>query len=333
MSKTTFTIYDIAREARVSSATVSRVLNGSSRVNEDTRNQILEVIKRLGFVPKAEARARALRANYRIGVLVPFLTAPSFVQRLQGVNSALISTSYEQVIYTINSKKQLDGYLASLPLTGSLDGLIIMSLPIEEAQAQHLVNHHLETVLIEYPQQGFNTVEIDDVEGGRMAASYLASKGHTRIAFLGDTDLPEFSIHPITLRLMGFRQRLTELGIPLPDEYVRLASYSLIQARQVAREFFSLPTPPTAIFSATDLQAMGVMMAARQQGLKVPGDLAVMGFDDLDMAEVMELTTIRQPLVESGQVAVELLLGRLETPSRSPQHVKLPLTVIQRNTV
>jgi DNA-binding LacI/PurR family transcriptional regulator len=333
MPKTTSTIYDIAREASVSSATVSRVLNGSSRVNEKTRNHILEVIKRMGFVPKAEARARALRANYRIGVLVPFLTAPSFVQRLRGVNSALEATNYEQLIYTINSKKQLDSYLASLPLTGSLDGLIIMSMPINEVQAQLLTQYKLETVLIEYPQSGFNTVEIDDMEGGRMAASYLASKGHTRIAFLGDTNLPEYSIHPITLRLMGFRQRLTELGIPLPDEYVRLASYNLEQARQVAREIFSLPTPPTAIFSATDLQAMGVMMAARQLGLKVPGDLAVMGFDDLDMAEVMELTTIRQPLEESGQIAVELLLGRLETPARSPQHVKLPLTIVERNTV
>jgi len=333
MSKTSPTIYDIAREASVSAATVSRVLNGSSRVNAETRSHIMEVINRLDFVPKADARARALRANYRIGVLVPFLTAPSFVQRLRGVTSALADTNYEQLIFTINSKKQMDSYLASLPLTGSLNGLIIMALEINEAQANHLVQNRLETVLIEYPQGGFSTVEIDDVEGGRMAASYLASKGHTRIAFLGDTNLPEYSIHPITLRLAGFRQRLAELGLALPDEYVRLASYNLETARQVARELLSMPTPPTAIFSATDLQAIGVIMAARQLGLKVPGDLAVMGFDDLDMAEVMELTTIRQPLDESGRVAVELLLGRLDNPDRSLQHVHLPLTVVERNTV
>ena len=114
---------------------------------------------------------------------------------------------------------------------------------------------------------------------------------------------------------------------------MRLASYNLETARQVARELLSMPTPPTAIFSATDLQAIGVIMAARQLGLKVPGDLAVMGFDDLDMAEVMELTTIRQPLDESGRVAVELLLGRLDNPDRSLQHVHLPLTVVERNTV
>lgn len=332
MPKPAATIYNIALEAGVSSATVSRVLNGSTKVNQETRARVLEVINRLEFVPKAEARARALRRNYRIGILVPFFTAPSFVQRLRGVAAAL-PTKYELVIYTVNSTDQLDGYLASLPLTGNLGGLIIMSLAISEAQAQHLSKNQLETVLIEYPHTGFSTVEIDDVQGGKMAAAYLAQKGHRRIAFLGDTNLPEYAIHPISQRLVGFRHKLQELGIPLPDEYVRLASYSLEQARQVAAEFLNLSVPPTAIFSATDLQAMGVIMVARQMGLNIPADLAVMGFDNLDMAELMELTTIQQPLDESGRVAVELLLGRITTPTRSLQHVQLPLTIVERKTV
>ncbi|MHB8629827.1 MAG: LacI family DNA-binding transcriptional regulator [Aggregatilineales bacterium] len=332
MPKPATTIYSIAAEASVSPATVSRVLNGSSNVNQETRTRVMEVINRLEFVPKAEARARALRRNYRIGILVPFFTAPSFVQRLRGVAAAL-STNYELVIYTVNSTDQLDGYLASLPLTGNLDGLIIMSLAINEAQAQHLSKNQLETVLIEYPQTGFSTVEIDDVYGGKMAAEYLAQKGHRRIAFLGDTNLPEYAIHPISQRLVGFRQKLLELGIPLPDDYVRLASYSLEQARQVAAEFLNLSVPPSAIFAATDLQAMGVIMVARQMGLNIPADLAVMGFDNLDMAELMELTTIQQPLDDSGRVAVELLLGRITTPSRSLQHVQLPLTIVERKTV
>jgi DNA-binding LacI/PurR family transcriptional regulator len=326
------TIYDIAAEAGVSASTVSRVLNGSARVNQATRSRVMDTISRLGFVPKAEARARALRQNYRVGILVPFFTAPSFVQRLRGVAVAL-PTTYELVIYTINSADQLDGYLASLPLTGNLDGLIVMSLPVNEAQAQHLIRNQLETVLIEYPQSGFSTVEIDDFSGGKMAAKYLVDKGHRRIAFLGDTNLPEYAIHPLSQRLEGFRAYLQSVGIPLPVNYVRLVSYTLEQSRQAATEFLNLPEPPTAIFAATDLQAMGVLMVARRMGLRVPEDLAVMGFDDLDMAEVMDLTTVRQPLDESGQVAVELLLGRISTPTRSIQHVKLPLTIIERQTV
>jgi DNA-binding LacI/PurR family transcriptional regulator len=332
MPKPAATIYNIAAEAGVSPATVSRVLNGSAKVNQETRSRVMEVISRMEFTPKAEARARALKRNYRIGIIVPFFTAPSFVQRLRGVAAAL-PTNYELVIYTVNSIDQLDGYLASLPLTGNLDGLIIMSLAITEEQAQHISRNQLETVLIEYPQTGFNTVEIDDVHGGKMAAEYLAHKGHQRIAFLGDTNLPEYAIHPISQRLLGFRQKLHELEISLPDDYIRLASYSLEQARRVAVEFLNLPVPPTAIFAATDLQAMGVIMVARQMGLDIPGDLAVMGFDNLDIAELMELTTIQQPLDESGRVAVELLLGRITTPARSLQHVQLPLTIVERKTV
>src|SRR5258708_22512773 len=332
MPKPAATIYHIAAEAGVSPATVSRVLNGSTVVNQETRARVLEVIPRLEFVPKAEARARALKRSYRIGILVPFFTAPSFVQRLRGVAAAL-PTNYELVIYTVNSTDQLDSYLASLPLTGNLDGLIIMSLAINQGQAQHLSKNQLETVLIAYPQKGFNTVEIDDIRGGKMAAEYLAQKGHRRIAFLGDTNLPEYAIHPINQRLLGFRQKLQELGIPLPDDYVRLASYSLEQARQVAFEFLKLSVPPTAMFTATDLQAMGYIMVARQMGLNIPVDLAVMGFDNLDMAELMELTTIQQPLDDSVRVAVELLLGRITTPTRSLQHVALPLTIIERKTV
>ncbi len=332
MPRPTATIYDIAAEAGVSPATVSRVLNGSTKVNQVTRARVMDVINRLEFVPKAEARARALKRSYRIGILVPFFTAPSFVQRLRGVAAAL-PTNYELVIYTVNSTDQLDGYLASLPLTGNLDGLIIMSLAINDRQAQHLWKYQLETVLIEFPQTGFSTVEIDDVRGGKMAAEYLVKKGHRRIGFLGDANLPEYAIHPISQRLQGFRQKLHELGISVPDDYVRLASYSIEQARKVAVEFLSLPVPPTAIFAATDLQAMGVIMVARQMGLDIPGDLAVMGFDNLDMAELMELTTIQQPLDESGRVAVELLLGRITTPARSLQHVQLPLTILERKTV
>jgi DNA-binding LacI/PurR family transcriptional regulator len=150
---------------------------------------------------------------------------------------------------------------------------------------------------------------------------------------VGDTNLPEYAIHPISQRLLGFRQKLHELGIPLPDDYVRLATYSLEQARQVAAELLNLSVPPTAIFAATDLQAMGVIMVARQMGLNIPADLAVMGFDNLDMAELMELTTIQQPLDESGRVAVRLLLERITSPTHSLQHVQLPLTIIERKTV
>lgn len=326
------TIYDVARHAGVSITTVSRVLNDPARVNPETRRKILASIDALGFVPKAEARARAMQKNGRIGVVTPFFTAPSFVQRLRGIATVLSSKNFELVIYPVYSADHLQRYLSTLPLTGNLDGLIVLSLPVNDEEAERLIRHNLPTVLIEYPHPALNCVEIDDVEGGRMAANYLLSKGHRRIAFLGDTDLPEYAIHPVSLRLSGFRQALKEAGVDLPEAFVRLAPYTQEQTRQVAKELLELPEPPTAIFAATDFQALGVLKTARQLGVEVPGQLAVIGFDDLDMAEYADLTTISQHLDESGKLAVEILFAQLESPSRLPRHVKLPLTLIERKT-
>jgi DNA-binding LacI/PurR family transcriptional regulator len=326
------TIYDVAKHAGVSITTVSRMLNAPDKVNSKTRDRVLASIDQLSFVPKAEARARAMQHTGRIGVISPFFTAPSFIQRLRGVAATLSPENYELVIYTVDSNDHFQGYLSSLPLTGNLDGLIILSLPVDDMQVRRLIDHGLPTVLIEYPHPKLNCVEIDDVEGGYMATTYLLGKGHRRIAFLGDTDLPEYSIHPVSLRLRGFRRALKEARIKLPDTFVRLAPYSQEQTRKVAKELLNLREPPTAIFAATDFQALGVLKAARQLGFSVPDQLAVIGFDDLDVAEYFDLTTISQHLDESGRLAVELLLAQIESPSRPPRHVKLPLTLVERQT-
>jgi LacI family transcriptional regulator len=326
------TIYDVAKHAGVSITTVSRILNTPDRVNSKTRERVLAAIDKLSFVPKAEARARAMQHTGRIGVISPFFTAPSFIQRLRGIAEGLSPENYELVIYTVDSNDRLQGYLSSLPLTGNLDGLIILSLPVDDSQVRRLVDHGVPAVLVEYPHPKLNCVEIDDVEGGYMATTYLLRKGHRRIAFLGDTDLPEYSIHPVSLRLKGFRWALKEARIKLPDTFVRLAPYSQEQTRHVAKELLNLTDPPTAVFAATDFQALGVLKAARQLNIRVPEQLAVIGFDDLDMAEYADLTSISQHLDESGRLAVEILLAQIESPSRPPRHVKLPLALIERQT-
>ena len=326
------TIYDVAEFAGVSITTVSRMLNAPDKVNAETRTRIMQAIDALGFVPKAEARARALRQTGRIGVITPFFTAPSFVQRLRGIASALSKENYELVIYTVESAAQLENYMLSLPLTGNLDGVIIMSLPISDMNIQRLIGSNIQCVLIEYPHPDVCSVVIDDMAGGRMAAEYLVRKGHRHIAFLGDTDLPEYAIHPVSQRLVGFRQVLGEAGIEIPENFVRLAPYTQEQTRQVASDLLHLSQPPTAIFAATDFQALGVLKAARQLNFSVPSSLAVVGFDDLDMAEYAGLTTIRQHLDESGRLAVEILLSRISSPDRPVQHIHLPLTLVERET-
>jgi DNA-binding LacI/PurR family transcriptional regulator len=332
MGKPSPTIYDVAKAAKVSIATVSRVLNEPQKVNSDTRSSVLSAIDQLGYVPKAEARARAMQQNRRIGVITPYFTAPSFVQRLRGVASIFKETNYELVIYTVETSDKFNRYLETLPINHYLDGLIILSLQFDDLFAQRLLENNLETVLVEYPHRVLSSVEIDNVSGGKMAADYLVGKGHRQLGFVGDTLIPEFGVHPITQRLAGFRKRLAELDFPLNDEFVYTVTYDVETTRQLALEFLKRPNRPSAIFAATDLQAIAILKAAREIGLRVPQDLAVIGFDDLDTAEYVGLTTVRQHLDESGKIAAELLFSRISDPNRPVQHIQLPLTLIERET-
>jgi DNA-binding LacI/PurR family transcriptional regulator len=332
MAKSAATIYDVAQEAGVSIATVSRVLNDSQKVSGATRLTVLKAIEHLGFVPKAEARARAMHGIRRIGIITPFLTAPAYVQRLRGVTSALAKQNYELVIHTVDSFEQLNGYLGALPLAHRFDGLILLSLKIDARLADRLAKQGVETVLIEYSQPNLSSIEIDDLAGGRMVADYLLKKGHRCCAFVGDTDIPSYVVFPTPQRLNGFRQVLSDAGVPLCEENIYQGPYDMETTRQCVKAMLNRPQPPTAIFAATDLQAMGVLKAARDLNLKVPQNVAVVGFDDLDMADYIGLTTVCQHLEESGRIAVELLLSRLADPSRPGQHIQLPLTLCERET-
>ncbi len=330
------TIYDVAKRAGVSIATVSRVLNAPDRVAEETRTQVLTAIDELGFVPKFEARTRARKQIGRIGVLTPHFTADSFVDRLRGVSTALAGLPYELVVYDVTTPAQRDGYLTSLALTHQVDGLIIIGLPFDETMTARLLTHQMSVVQIGTLAQPFShrfdRIVTDDEAAGRMAADFLLARGHRRVGFVGtgvQADIaPDFG----TSNLDGFRQALALAGVPLPNAYVSLASFGLEQAREQSYRLLDLPNPPTAIYAASDTQAIGVISAARERGLRVPDDLAVIGFDNIEIAEFIGLTTVGQPLKKAGQLAVELLLRQLADQELVVQQLEMPLTLKQRTT-
>lgn len=326
------TVYDVADKAGVSIATVSRVVNSPEKVNPDTRSKVLTVIDQLGYVPKAEAAARARKSAGRIGVLAPFFTYPSFVQRLRGVANALSALPFELTVYNVDSTARRDSYVASLSLTRRLDGLILMALPFTEATVERLVNHSMETVSIEVTHPSFSSIEIDDFAGGRLAADFLIGKGHRRLGFIGDTDMPEIAFPTSDRRLTGYRAAIAAAGLELDLAHIALAPQSLENAKQSMDQLLNLKNPPTAVFCASDTQAMGALKAIRAHGLRTPDDMAVIGFDDVDIADYIGLTTIRQHLEESGRLAVELLLSRLEYRTRPIQNIRLNLDLIERET-
>ncbi|MAS33681.1 MAG: LacI family transcriptional regulator [Anaerolineaceae bacterium] len=326
------TIYDVAELSGTSIATVSRVLNSPERVSQRSRRLVMDAIDQLGFVPKAEARARVLQSTGRIGVITPFFTSPSFTDRMRGIAAALSDSGYELVIYPVDSLARLENYFAKLPLTGNLDGLIVLSLPIDESAAARLLSNNLETVLVEQQYPQFSSILVDDRAGGRLAAQHLVENGHRHCAFVYFGESPEYSIHPERARMDGYREALAEYGIDLPDEYVKYVPISRKGIREKLHELLALPQPPTAIFAPSDDLAIRVIHHARELGFHTPQDISVIGFDNIDIAEHIDLTTISQNLVESGQTAVELLLSRLTDMGRPIQQIRFQVQLEKRGT-
>lgn len=330
------TIYDVSKRAGVSIATVSRVLNSPDLVGPETRARVLNAIDELNFVPKFEAQTRARRDIGRIGVLTPFFTSDSFVDRLRGVVAALAGQPYEPVIYDVASAAQRDGHLANLPLTRRVDGVIVIGLPFDDITARRLQKFRLPTVQIVSASQKFNqsisSVVHDDTAGGRIAAEYLLERGYRRFGFVGDTNIPEFVGVSEDQKLGTFRHTLALAGFNLPDAYVRLAPFGMENARQEGQILLDLPEPPDVIFAGSDTQAIGVISAARERGLAVPGDLAVMGFDDIEISDFIGLTTIRQQLKESGRLAAELLLAHITEEEAPARQIELQFTLMRRMT-
>lgn len=330
------TIYDVATRAGVSISTVSRALNTPSRVRAQTLEKIYAATRDLGFELRADAAARARKSFRRIGVRGQFTSHGSFLERLQGLLVAAKQDDCEIVVYD-NESSVLHPYVVeSLALSGQVDGLILMGVPLSEALARRLLHEAFKTVFVGVRYPGFSYVDVDDVEGGRLAVEYLVQRGHRRCAYLGQRAAPiasaEVYLTPEERRLEGFRRGLAEAGIALPEEYV-LTQHSFPTAREAAHHLLALAHPPSAIFAYADDLAAEVLKAARQRGLRVPDDVAVIGFDDREYAEHLGLTTVRQPLVASGQVAYKLLQERLgATASGATTTVMLPLTIMPRET-
>jgi LacI family transcriptional regulator len=178
----------------------------------------------------------------------------------------------------------------------------------------------------------FSGVEADNVRGGTLAAEHFLSRGYRSCGFVGEQFLMPYSLQPSNLRRQGYEKALAAAGCPLEPRFVRLGEGSAADGFRMGLELLDLPERPRAIFAMSDLQAFGILKAARQRGLRVPEDLAVLGFDDIEAADYMELSTVSQSLNESGRLAAELLVGRIREPDRPHQTIQLKVAVVARST-
>ena len=299
------TIRDVAQRAGVSLATVSRALNGSSLVNEDTKRRIVAVAAELDFAPSLSARRLSLGKTQTITVLVSFLTRPQAAERLRGIDAALADSEFDLVIYNVETVEKRNQYFQTLPLRQRTDGLLVVSLPPPAEDVARLARAGVPVVFIDARE---NTRRFraswDDVAGGELATEHLLDLGHRRIGFIGDAFDNPFGFTSSHDRFEGYSRALG-IGGPETQPISRFCWAPTGATRRATWRHgcSSRPDRPTAIFAASDTQALGVLAAAQDLGLHVPDDLSVIGYDDIEACDFVGLTTVRQHLFESGRQA------------------------------
>ncbi len=320
------TIARVAALAGVGVGTVSRVLNDSGAVSAATRRRVEEAIDALGYEPSAAARALSTGRTMSLGVVAPFLTQPSVIERLRGVAGRVADAGYQLLLLDVERPERLSDTVGAFAVNGRVDGLLVLSL----ALPADFQPGSVPVVLVDRQSTELPCVHIDDEAGGRLATEHLLALGHTRIAFVGDTEENPYGFYSSARRRAGYEAALRDAGVTPDPRLVRTGPHNRDAARALARELISAATPPTAVFVASDDQALGVLEAAEAQGLAVPDQLSVVGFDDIEVARYANLTTVAQPLEESGARGVDLLLDALA--GGSPRSEQLDCELVVRGT-
>jgi DNA-binding LacI/PurR family transcriptional regulator len=303
------TITEVAREAGVGVGTVSRVMNGSTAVRDETRRRVLEAIARLGYAPNAAARALSTGRTATIGVVAPFFTRASVMARLRGISRTLDAGGYGLVLFDVERPEQAPTIFRELAGGGRVDAVLAITLCPEDELLERFAAADVPVVLVDGEHSRLPCVTIDDVTGGRMATQHLLALGHERIGFLGDIEATP--TRPIARRRAGYEAALRAAGLRPDPRLVQRALHGAGPTAAATRRLLALDPPPTAIFAASDDQALAVLAVAGEDGVDVPGDLSVVGFDDIEAARWAGLTTVAQPLEQSGAKGAELVLSAL----------------------
>ncbi|WP_159064259.1 LacI family DNA-binding transcriptional regulator [Streptomyces canus] len=326
------TIADVARRAGVGVGTVSRVLNDRPKVGAQTRARVLAAIEELKYVPSETARRLSLRRTQTIAVVSVHLVIPSVIERIHGIERSLTAAGLDMIIRNAETVERRDEVVREIARAGRVDGAIFISVAPQGEGQEEISASGLPVVLIDARRPGVPHIVCDDVEGGRIAGRHLLELGHTRIGFVGDPPSPRLGVRSSRTRLRGVTEALQECALRIDPSHIAEGEHSRLGGQQSARKILSGANPPTAIVAANDTLAFGVLQAARDLGLEVPGDLSVLGYDDIDAADLVQLTTIHQPLRESGTEAVRRLLAAIDGTGKGPLRTVLPVHLIVRGT-
>lgn len=328
------TLEELAKIAGVSRSTVSRVVNEEPNVRSEVRERVWQVVNQAGYHPNAAARSLASRHSQTLGVVIPeaistVFADPFFGSVLQGIAESAYAHKYHLMLSIVPRALEEDFYRRALR-SQVLDGVVVLSAPIDDWLIPRLHSDNIPFVVIGRHLQDSSTsyVDTDNVQGARMAVEHLIQYGRRRIA----TITGPLTMSPGQDRLAGYRSALRDAGIR-PDEQMIVEGDFTQSGGYIAAQKL-LPMRPDAIFVASDLMATGALRALREAGLHVPQDIAIVGFDDAQIAAFSDppLTTIRQPVFQLGTVAAETLLHLIENNSNGPLRTILPVELVIRSS-
>ena len=325
---------DVARLAGVSTSTVSHVINKNRFVSDPIRDKVLAVIKQLNYAPSALARSLKLNQTRTIGMLVTASSNPFYAEVVRGVERSCYERGYSLIL--CNTEGDIDRMSRSIEtlMQKRVDGLLLMCTE-NHRPSQDILRCYpsLPIIMMDWaPFEGVNDVIQDNsLLGGEMATSYLIARGYTRIACIaGPQDKT-----PAKERLEGYRQAMDRAGLPIPSGYEVASDFEFGGGLVAMKQLLALPEPPEAVFTSNDAMAVGVYQALHQAGLSIPQDIAVIGYDDIEIAQYMTppLTTIHQPKDSLGELAIDTLIHRLNNPEAEPQVLILTPELIERGSV
>ncbi len=326
------TIADIADRAGVSKTTVSRVLNDKPDVSPETREAILKIVEEARFVPNLVAKGLSSGGVNLLSMLLPSLAWPWVLEVIRGVAERVEQSAYELVLFTTNSQERNEELFTKTLASGFTDGLIAIVPPGALSNLSDIYANGFPVVLIDdrghHPE--FPSVVVANYSGAYQATSHLLEQNHTSIAFISGP--LEYGCNQERRR--GYRAALSDAAVSPREELIREGDFTKASGYSETWSLLELAKPPTAIFAANDLMAIGVMEALEKSGLSVPTDIAVVGFDDIPQASIIRpaLSTVRQPMYKMGQTAVEMVLGQVEGEQLPEIKVELETELVVRKS-
>lgn len=326
------TIFDVAREAGVSYATVSRVLNNKDHVKPEKREAVLRAMARLGYVANQQARRLAGGRSRVVGLLVQGLESSYAGEIIRGIDEELAAAQYDLMLYTTHRRKTKESVYVAAISRGMAEGLLLMLPRDPAAYIDTLRRQSFPYVLIDHQGVGdeHRSIGATNRQGAYDATRHLIDLGHRRIGFITG----RIELGCAIDRLAGYRAALAERGIADDPALAAEGDFMRPAGFAGARALLDLPDPPTAIFASNDDMAFGVIEAARDRGLRIPDDLSVVGFDDIPQAAIVHppLTTVRQPLEQMGRAATRMLLKLIDDPQIQVESIALPTELVVRQS-